>query len=85
MPAGDHWAVDDDLVMPCDLRVHIPSSNVWLGKISHECVGFLKSMFDIRPSHRLSSRDIDALRKHPWMQVTNKRASSAIVITHHSM
>lgn len=69
VPAGDHWAVDDDLVLPCDLRVHIPSSNVWLGKLSNECVGFLKAAFDIRPSHRLSSRDIDALRNHPWMQV----------------
>ena len=68
-PPGDHWAVDDDIVLPSDLRVHIPQSNIWLGKISHECIGFLRGMFDIRPSHRLSSRDIEALRLHPWMQV----------------
>ena len=68
VPFGDHWAVDDDAVLCSDLRVHIPSSNIWLGKISHECISFLKGMFDIRPSHRFSSRDVNAIRKHPWMQ-----------------
>ena len=65
-PYGDHWAVDNDPVLPGDLRVHIPHSS-WAGLISLECMAFLKGMFDIRPSHRLSSRDIDALRKHPWL------------------
>eukprot|EP01032_Pedospumella_encystans_P030236 gene30236-34129_t len=66
-PYGDHRAVDDDPVLPGDLRVHIPHSS-WAGPISLECMAFLKGMFDIRPSHRLSSRDIDAVRKHPWLR-----------------
>jgi len=67
-PYGDHWAVDDDPVLAGDLRVHIPQYNGWLGSMSPESVAFLKGMFDIRPSHRLSSRDIDAVRKHPWLR-----------------
>jgi hypothetical protein len=60
--------VDEDATLPSSLRVHIPQSNIWLGKVSNECIAYLKAAFDIRPSHRLSSRNIDAIRTHPWMQ-----------------
>lgn len=66
LPYGDHWAVDEDPVLGPALRVHIPSSTTW-GRLSPECIAYLKAAFDIRPSHRLSSRNIDAIRTHPWL------------------
>jgi hypothetical protein len=66
LPYGDHWAVDEDATLGPALRVHIPSSTSW-GRLSPECVAYLKAAFDIRPSHRLSSRNIDAIRTHPWL------------------
>jgi len=65
---GDHWAVDDDFTLPSDLRVPIPQYS-WVGPMTNECISFLKGMFDIRPSHRLSSRDIEAVRTHTWLQM----------------
>lgn len=67
LPYGNHWAVDEEPTLPHGLRVHIPSTTSW-GKLTPECVSYLKAAFDIRPSHRLSSRNIDAIRTHPWLQ-----------------
>jgi len=52
--------------LPSDLCVEIPA-NSNRAAISSECVQFLQRMLDVRPSFRLSSRDIDAVRTHPWM------------------
>lgn len=64
---GDHWLVDEGL-LASTLRVPIPSFNVWLGNISPNCVSMLEGLFEVRPSHRLGGRRIEALRTHPWLQ-----------------
>ena len=64
---GDHWLLDEGL-LASTLRVPIPSFNVWLGNISPNCVSMLEGLFEVRPSHRLGGRRIEALRTHPWLQ-----------------
>lgn len=66
VPYGDHWAVDGDAQLPPNLCVEIPPTSDH-AEISAECVDFLQGMLDVRPSFRLSSRNIDAVRTHPWM------------------
>jgi len=68
LPAGDHWLVDQEQQLPKDLRVFIPSTNPWLGKLSNECVAFLAGLFEVRPSHRLGHSS-EQIRSHPWLQM----------------
>lgn len=63
---GDHWVVDEG-VLSTNLRVAIPSFNVWLGNISSNCISMLEGLFEVRPSHRLGGRRIEVLRTHPWL------------------
>ena len=65
--SGDAWLVDEG-TLPSSLVVGIPPSNPWLGKLSNACTNMLAGLFEVRPSHRLGARNIDALKHHPWLQ-----------------
>lgn len=67
LPAGDHWLVKETENLPKELRVTIPHWNIVEEKLSNDCIRFMRSILDIRPSHRLSSRDIVNIEKHPWL------------------
>ena len=64
---GDHWSCEDG-PLPSNLYVSLPPGNQWLGSISNECNSLLEGLFEVRPSHRLGGRRIEALRTHPWLE-----------------
>lgn len=62
----DHWLVLEGH-LPKELRVEVPHYNVLQERLSNDCIRFVRALLDIRPSHRLSSRDIGMIKSHPWL------------------
>lgn len=62
----DHWLVLEGH-LPKDLRVEVPHYNKLQERLSNDCIRFVRALLDIRPSHRLSSRDIGMIKSHPWL------------------
>lgn len=62
----DHWLVLEGH-LPKELRVEVPHYNILQERLSNDCIRFVRALLDIRPSHRLSSRDIGMIKSHPWL------------------
>jgi len=66
LPVDNHWLVLEGH-LPKELRVEVPHYNILQERLSNDCIRFVRALLDVRPSHRLSSRDIDLIKNHPWL------------------